>query len=184
MFFFSFCCTNSFSYFKIINKLFIYWYNLCMVCVWTAFFLFLLSIFNACTVILQVNFCHIDCCSLYSRAYQGNTKQENESAFDHIYFSPSLHCFKEQKSKVVVVWHRFVKIKVMVIYWVCYTFNLKFTTLLCKRYRTIRLLHNYYFTINIEYVIANENPILLIKTRLGWWIKIMQHKSIQIKTSQ
>ena len=175
---------NGFSYFKIINKLFIYWYNLCMVCVWTTLFLFLLSIFNAHTIILQVNFCHIDWCSLYSRAYQGNTKQENESTFDHIYFLSSLHCFKEQKSKVVVIWHRFVKIKVMAIYWICYTFNLKFTALLCKRYRTIRLLHNYYFTINIEYVIANENPIILIKTRLGWWIKIMQHKSIQIKTSQ
>ena len=33
----SFCCMNGFNYFNIINKLFIYWYNSCMVCVWTAF---------------------------------------------------------------------------------------------------------------------------------------------------
>ena len=87
-----------------------------MVCIWTVLFLFLLSIFSACTVILQVNFYHIDCCSLYSRAYQGNTSQENESACGHIYFLPYLQCFKEQKSKVVAIWHRFVKIKVTAIY--------------------------------------------------------------------
>jgi len=29
----------------------------------------------------------------------------------------------------------------------------------------------------MEYVIANENPITLIKTWLGWRIKTMQHKS-------
>ena len=75
-----------------------------MVCVWMALFLFLLSIFKACTVILHVKFCHTDCCSLYSRAYQGNTSQENESACDHIYFSSSLHCFKEQNSKFVAVY--------------------------------------------------------------------------------
>ena len=75
-----------------------------MVCVWTALFLFLLSIFNAYIVILQVKFCHIDCCSLNSRAYQGNTSQENELACDHIYFLPSLHSFKEQKSKFVAVY--------------------------------------------------------------------------------
>ena len=139
---------NGFSYFKIINKLFIYWYNLCMFCIWTTLFLFLLAIFNACTIILQVNFCHIDYCSLYSIAYQGNTSQENESTCGHIYFSPSLHYFKEQKSKVVAVWHRLVKIKVTIIYWICYMFNIKFTAPICKRYRTIQLLHNYFFTID------------------------------------
>ncbi|KAJ0074861.1 hypothetical protein Patl1_34322 [Pistacia atlantica] len=124
------------------QKLYLAWAG--WVCVWTALMLFVLAIFNACALINRFTRIAGELFGMLISGMVSEFKVPEDQDFqfgevsipvalckwitgDHIHFWSPVYCFKEPKSKVMVVWHRsFIAdygVPLMVVAWTALSFT-------------------------------------------------------------